>query len=284
MARLAEFPDRGIRTGAGLVTLMTSMDDDNVVIVLLDGVESSALHLSDPTVLDFEYMDVMTRVLTALRSSADNVVHLGGAGCALPRAWAHLLPGSRHLVSEIDAGLANLAREWFDLPRSPVLRIRVSDGRQMVEGLPDRSQDVVVRDAFDAGVVPVHMRTRQFAAQVRRVLRHGGLYLVNLADRAPLSAARADVAALLETFAHVALVSDPAVLSGRRFGNLVLVASDVPVPAADVDRALRGFPLPMRLLAGEDVAAFAARVPASDDSDLPTARAEDQPRLDAHED
>lgn len=282
---LEEFPDKGIPTGAGRITLMRSIDDDNVVVVLLDGIESSALHLTDPAVLDFEYMDVMTRILEALRPPADEpslrALHLGGAACALPRAWSAIYPGSRQLVAEIDERLAVAARDWFDVPRSPKVRIRVEDGRATVASQHDASWDVVVRDAFDRGVVPPPMRTREFVADVHRVLAPGGWYLVNMADSTPLRAARIEAATLRTRFAHVVLVTDPAVLSGRRFGNLVFLATDAPVDVVAVDRALRGFPLPLRVLDESDVAEFASRTPLTD-ADLAGTQAQEEPRLDAH--
>lgn len=282
---LFSFPEDGIETGAGRVMLMQSVDDDNVIVILLDGIESSALHLTDPTVLDFEYMDVMTRMLTALRppsrEPALRALHLGGAACALPRAWADLYDGSRQLVAEIDERLAALARDWFDVPRSPKVRIRVADGRAAVESQHDGAWDVVVRDAFDRGIVPPTMRTRQFVEQVDRVLAPGGWYLVNMADRAPLRTARIEAATLRERFTHVIVVSDPAVLSGRRFGNLVFLATHSPIDVAEVDRALRGFPLPLRVLSEAETADFASQGPL-DDADL--AADEPQPRLDAHPD
>ena len=219
-----------------------------MVLLRIDGLESSALHLSDPAVLDFEYMELMSRVLDAVRPAGPvRALHLGGAGCALPRAWAARRPGSRQLVAEVDPDLARLAREWFDLPRSPEVRIRVGDAREVVRAQRPGSWEVVVRDTFAGGLVPAHLATVEFVAEVRDALVPGGLYLVNVAEGAPLRATRAELRALGEAFATVALVTDPAILSGRRHGNLVLAASDSPLPAADLDRAVRTFPLPVRV-------------------------------------
>jgi hypothetical protein len=104
------------------------------------------------------------------------------------------------------------------------------------------------------------VRTLEAAAGVRRVLTDGGLYLVNLTDHPPLHRARAEVAALQRVFGEVVLVADPAILRGRRYGNLVLAASTAPLPVADLDRALRRQPLPVRLLAGAGLDAFRGTV------------------------
>ncbi|QDC26563.1 spermidine synthase [Georgenia yuyongxinii] len=224
------------------------------VTLLLDGTESSHLDLADPAHLEFEYMQQMLVVLDASRPEGPvRAVHLGAAGCALPRALEARRPDSRQLAVEIDEELARLVREWFDLPRAPRLRIRTGDARAVTEGLADGAWEVVVRDVFDGGAVPRHVRTVEAARQVHRVLTPGGLYLVNLTDHPPLRKARAEVAALRDVFAHVLLVADPAILRGRRYGNLVLAASDAPFPAAPIERELRRLPLPVRLVHGEDL-------------------------------
>ena len=115
-------------------------------------------------------------------------------------------PGSRQLAVELDTVLPELVRGWFDLPRSPALRIRAGDARAELSRLPDASADVVVRDVFAGDTTPDHVRTREMVAQVARVLRPGGVYLVNCADRPPLAGARAEVRhAASRRFADVAV-------------------------------------------------------------------------------
>src|SRR5699024_1372568 len=107
-----------------------------------------------------------------------------------------------------------LSRLWFDLPRSPRLRVRVADARAALGTLLPGTWDVVVRDVFAGVEVPAHARTVEAAAEARRALAPDGLYLVNLTDRPPLTTARSEVATLREVFEHVALVADPAILRG----------------------------------------------------------------------
>ncbi len=59
----------------------------------------------------------------------------------------------------------------------------------------------------------------------------------------------------------------PDVLHGRRFGNLVLVGSDRPLPVADLARRVAADPFPARVLAGPEIARFAG------DAIAPTDRA-----------
>lgn len=210
----------------------------------------------------------MDAALTALRGGDEPVraVHLGGAGCALARAWDVARPGSVQLAVEADVVLAQRVREWFDLPRAPRLRIRVGDAARVVPGLRAGEWDVVVRDVFHGGEVPAACRTPEFVTACRRALAPGGLYLANVpgpADSArpagagggsgPAAGSRRaaadELAVAREAFDAVMVVADAAVARGRRRGNLVVVARDAPFTASEaeaVERAVRRLPLPVR--------------------------------------
>ena len=64
------------------------------------------------------------------------------------------------------------------------------------------------------------------------MLRPAGVYALNVIDVPPLDAVRAHDAVLRAAFAHVAWVAPPGVLRGRAPGNVVLLASGVPLPLA----------------------------------------------------
>ena len=246
-----------MRTSAATAELQVR---DGGILLLLDGAESSWIDLHDPTHLDFEYLQQMDAAVTALRGESGPVraVHLGGAGCALARAWDATRPGSTQLAVEIDGVLAQRVREWFDLPRAPRLRIRVGDAAQVAPRLRPGAWDVVVRDVFDAGRVPGACRTPEFVAACRRALGPGGLYLANVVS-APREIAASELAAVRGVFEveAVLVVADAAAARGRRQGNLVVVARDEPftgTQARAVDRAVRRLPLPARTWRADDPA------------------------------
>lgn len=262
--------------------MVRDRDDPRLVTLLLDGVASSALHLDDPERLDFEYMQQMGAALALLPPGPVDAVHLGAAGCALPRHLEAARPGSRQIAVDVDAMLLELVRVWFDLPRSPRLRLRTGDARAVLASLPTASADVVVRDAFAEGRTPVHLTTVEFVDEVARVLRPGGLYLANVADRPPLAGARSEVASVLRhavSGGGAALLAEPSVLRGRRYGNLVLVcvrgaATEAPdgkrgvaatLDVRDLAREGRRLPVPVRALVGDELAAFAGTARASRD-------------------
>lgn len=235
---------------SGTVELRPDPDCSDGVTVYVNGAESSYIDLVRPDRLEFEYMQHMVAVIDQVhpRDLPLRALHLGAAACALPRALDATRPGCRQVAVEIDATLARYARDWFDLPRSPRLRLRVGDARAVTEGTRPASQDLVVRDVFGGTAVPGHVRTVEFVASVARALRPDGVYLVNCTDRPPLAAARAETATLAEVFGSVAVIAEPAILRGRRSGNVVVVGAQVPLPAAEIARALRMLPYPAGLL------------------------------------
>ncbi|GAA1732842.1 fused MFS/spermidine synthase [Isoptericola hypogeus] len=270
-----------VEIDTGTATVEPDTDRPNLVTLHVNGVPSSALDLDDPGFLSFEYMQQMAAFLALLPPGPLRVLHLGAAGCALARHVEHERPGSRQLGVDVDARLLELVRGWFDLPRSPALRLRADDAGHALTTLQPGSFDVVVRDVFAGDRTPDHLADEGFAAAARRALRPGGVLLANCADRPPLHLARRELVTLAGVFgddaAHagrLAAVAEPAVLKGRRYGNVVLAAvrpavdpngdQDGPAGAGALDladpalaRALRTLAVPAHLLTGDDVVRFA---------------------------
>lgn len=228
-----------------------SRENDGSVLLVINGMPSSHLH-PDPEYLVFEYMRWMQLVIERYLATADpapsapQLAHLGGGGCSLPRALAAGHPRSRQIVVEVDELLAENVRTWFDLPRSPQLRVRVDDALSALMAWRDDRFDILVRDVFSGSITPDELLTVQAAGHAARVLRDGGLYLANCAAP-PGSGMQADeVATLSAVFPHVGIIAEPAHLSGKRRGNCVLLASTRPLPDG-VDRMLRSDPVSVRL-------------------------------------
>ena len=228
---------------------------DQGILLYLDETESSFIDLADPAYLDFEYhqhMDAAVKVLLG-EDLPLNAAHLGGAACALARAWDATHPGSAQLAVEIDAKLAAYVRQWFDLPRSPRLRIRIDDAVVAAPSLKAEFWDVVVRDIFSGGTVPDSVCTPEFMHSCMNALKSEGLFLINAAS-APTSQVQAQFAALAQ-ISDFLVISDAAVARGKRRGNLVLVARKTGFSAEDFDclsRAVRKLPLPAQLYRHSD--------------------------------
>lgn len=229
-------------TTMGTARIEVDPDRPSLLILYLDGVPSSAIDLDDPEYLEFEYMQHMRILAEAARPRGTKMraLHIGGAGCALARAFSSSHPQAHQLAVEIDTILAERVREWFPLPRSPQLRIRVAEGRSVMRGQAGRGWDIIVRDAFAQGTVPYQLMTYEAAVDARSALAPDGVYLVNLSRHY-----KPELATLMAVFDHVVAITDPAVWSGRRYGNITVGASMVPWPA--MHREVHRLPLPARL-------------------------------------
>jgi spermidine synthase len=252
-------PDGPVPISTGVAEIRR--DGPHQVTLLVNGVPSSSLDLSDPTWLEFEYMQQMAAVLGERPPGPLTAVHLGAGACAFARWLEAVRPGSSQLAVDVDAELVRLVREWFQLPRSPRLRLRAQDAREALEGLPDASVDVVVRDVFAGDSTPAPVTTVETVRQVARVLRVAGVYLLNCADRPPLRVARAEAATVAAVLPDVAVIAEPAQLKGRRYGNVIVVGARHGAPSLgdpSLARALRTLPVPAQVLHGADLAAFMA--------------------------
>jgi spermidine synthase len=228
--------------------------------LVLDGLSHSNVDLDDPAHLQFAYTQRFGDVLAAQPAGPLDVLHLGLGGGTMPRYLAAVRPGSRSTVLEVDPQIVELDRAALDLRTGPDLRVLVGDARTGINDQPTGTFDVVVGDAFGSLAVPWHLATVEMAEQVRRVLRPGGTYVLNVIDNPPLDFARAETATLRAVFAHVAVLAPATTLTGEAGGNLVLVASEDPLPVDDLGDGVAG---------PEQAAAFSTGAPVLTDDDAP---------------
>lgn len=207
--------------------------------LVLDDLRHSVVDLDKPTYLEFWYIRRLAGAIdVAAPAGPLRVVHVGGGGFTLPRLLRATRPGSEQLVLEIDGGLVELVERELGFRAGPDVAIEVGDGRLGVAARPDASADVIIGDAFGSRAVPWHLATREFLADVHRVLRPGGLYVANIIDGPAQRFLRAEAATLAEVFDHVEVIVGPQALRGLR-GNSVIVASDRPIDTAAIEAQLR---------------------------------------------
>ncbi|MFC0551087.1 spermidine synthase [Planotetraspora thailandica] len=237
---------------------MRDLDRPDGWMLSVDGVPQSYVDLADPSYLEFSYVQLIAAVADCLPPGPLDAVHVGGGACTVPRYLSAGRPGSRHIVVEPDEGLVQLVRDQLRLKSVPRLKVRIADGRAATAALPDRSADLFVLDAFTGATMPIDLATAEYMAQVARVLRPAGTLVVNVADGRGLAFAKRVIATVGEVFGHVALLGEPGILRGRRFGNLVIAASAAELPTGPLTRKAAGGLTQARCMWGEDLAKFIA--------------------------
>ncbi|GGV26090.1 hypothetical protein GCM10010260_78120 [Streptomyces filipinensis] len=257
------------RTDHGTAKLMPDVDRERAWLLTVDGAPQSYVDLDEPTHLEFEYARRIGYVLDTVGEAGRplDVLHLGGGALTLPRYVAATRPGSRQEVVEADRGLLELVAEHLPLPAGSGVALHAADARAWLETAPDDHADVLVADVYGGSRVPAHLTTLAYAREAERVLRPGGVYLANLADATPFGFLRSQLATFAAVFEELALIAEPAVLRGRRFGNAVLVAAHRPLDTAAVARRAAADAFPARVEHGAAVREFTGSARAVEDAD-----------------
>ena len=252
------------------VELLADPDRPRAWTLLVDSTPQSYVDLDDPLYLDFEYMQRIGHVLdlAAPDGAPLRVLHLGGGALSLARYVAASRPGSRQVAVDADAAVVELVRERLPLGqpsrrvvsrsrgRAGRITVRIGDARAALADARPGSYDVVIADVFSGGRTPAHLTSVEFAAAARTVLAPDGIFVANIGDGPPLAHARARTASAMAVFANVCVMAEAAVLRRRRFGNLVLAASNAGLPVTALTRRLASDPFPARLLHGIDLDQF----------------------------
>ncbi|WP_406837407.1 spermidine synthase [Streptomyces sp. AHU1] len=242
----------------GLAELLPDRDRARAWTLLIDGAPQSHVDLDDPSYLSFEYQRRLGHVidLVAPPGRPVQVVHLGGGALSLARYTAATRPRSTQQVVERDAALVQLVRRELPLDPNARIRVRSTDAREGLAKVPDGWADLVIADVFSGARTPAHLTSVEFVTEARRVVKDSGIYAANLADGPPLAHLRGQIATVASVFPELALVADPTVLRGKRFGNAVLVASGRPLPVAELTRRAASDPHPARVEHGRELLDF----------------------------
>lgn len=256
----------------GVAELVDDPERPRSWTLLIDGTAQSHVDLDDPTHLEFEYIRRLGHVvdLVAPPHRPVRTLHLGGGAWTLARYVAATRPGSAQTVVELDAALAELIARRLPADGAE-LTVDIADARAALARVAPASVDLLVLDAFAGARTPAHLTTREYLDTAASALAPGGVYAANVADGGTLAFAGTQIAAAMAVFSHVAVVVAADVRYGRRFGNLVLVASAAELPVLALARAAAGDPFPARVVAGDELAALVGGArPARDGAATPS--------------
>ena len=222
---------RELATSGVIASIDVDPFQNGAYILDVDGTPQSHVFLERPDELFFEYIRRMGHVIDEVGEPGEPItaIHLGAGALTLPRYIEATRPGSRQQVIEIDRDLVDFVREVLPWSKRASIRLRYGDAREVVGSLPAGlrgSADVIVVDIFAGARTPAHVTTVEFFTEVAELLAPHGVMVVNVADGTGLAFARSEAATLQQVFAHVAVLAEVQVLKGRRFGNLVMVASN----------------------------------------------------------
>jgi protein-L-isoaspartate O-methyltransferase len=125
----------------------------------------------------FDYNQRFLELATSLQPK--RVLLIGGGVYTLPRALLEALPSVQIDVVELDPGLDELARRFFDWQPDERVTITHADGRTFLNNSPAH-YDLILIDAFSNMSIPKSLLTKQAVQQLKSHLTPNGVVGINL--------------------------------------------------------------------------------------------------------
>jgi glutaminyl-peptide cyclotransferase len=161
----------------------------------------------------------------AINPNPSRALVIGGGIYTIPKA---LITESQSVVVDvvdIEPGLRELAREYFDLPDSSRIHSFTMDGRRFLEDAEEQ-YDIIYSDVYHSlFAIPTHFTTIEFFRAAQKKLTPTGLFLANVigsSEESDASVLFTEIKTMKEAFTEVTVfaVNDPA---DTRLQNFILV-------------------------------------------------------------
>ncbi len=153
-------------------------EDAEVRTLRFDRSRQTDMYLTDPYETSFRYPNYLHLVMAA-KPDAKRVLIVGLGGGTLPKRMLRDYPGVKIDVVEIDPEVVRVAKQYFDLPDDPRLRVFAEDGRRFIKRSKD-TYDIIVMDAYYADALPFHLTTEEFLRQAKARLAPDGVLAYNV--------------------------------------------------------------------------------------------------------
>jgi len=164
----------------------------------------------------------------------EKVLVIGGAGYSVPKDFLRRYPSAKIDVVEIDEGMTEIAREYFDLVDDARINIFHEDARTYLRRTRSGEYDAIMMDAFGSLFsVPYQLTTIEAVREIRRNLRDDGVVIFNLGSAITGEAShffRAEMATYRAAFPQVYLFKVKSEYADDRLQNLIIVATASPTP------------------------------------------------------
>lgn len=176
-----------IDTAYNHLSIVESIDTRNGrrvrVLITNPDAAQSLMYMDHPSDLVSEYTKFYDLAFH-YKPGTKRILMLGGGGYCVPR---HLLASSHDVsidVVELDPGVTEAARQYFNLKDDPNMQIFHEDARTFLNrAAKDKIEpyDAIFMDTFSSWtVIPFQMTTVETAARLREMLKPDGVLIVNI--------------------------------------------------------------------------------------------------------
>ena len=153
--------------------------------LVLDHLVHSYTDLKDPLYIEYEYIRMYEEMVRwqAKKRKSFKTLFLGGGGYTFPRFIEAKYPKAEIHVVEIDPEITRVAGKYLGVSENTKIRSFNEDGRWFVMNCKEKgTYDFIFGDAFNDLSIPYHLTTKEFAMQLKSLLKPDGLLLVNVID------------------------------------------------------------------------------------------------------
>lgn len=222
-----------ITTSFGHYDIVDQVYNDRPARILYAGrsTPQSGLARDDDPELLFDYIQRLFEM--ALSTKPKSVLVIGGGAFVLPSALLARTNVERVDVVEVDPELPTIARQYFELPDDPRLRILTMDVRDFLQQSHDAKYDMIVVDAFSEYDIPEDLLSAVGPNAYVGMLTKSGFVSMNYIGYTHGFRARATKKLVMyfrDNFRHVAgFMADPDD-DPKDETNLLIVASQQRLP------------------------------------------------------
>jgi len=152
---------------------------------ILDHLVHSYTDLMDPLYLEYEYIRMYEEMVRwqANKRGIFKALFLGGGGYTFPRFLEAKYPKAEIHVVEIDPEITQVVKKYLGIRENTKICSFNEDGRWFVMNCKEKgTYDFIFGDAFNDLSIPYHLTTKEFAMQLRGLLKPDGLLMANVID------------------------------------------------------------------------------------------------------
>ncbi len=138
---------------------------------------------SDPSISAL-WREAIKKFDVSSHAEVDDLLVLGVGGGTVISLLTGLFPAVRVTAVDIDPAILSIAKTFFHLDTLPQVKLVCADARKFVHVPKAHSYDMVVVDLFIGRIIPEFVSSPAWYRRIRRLLRPGGLLLINYLQEA----------------------------------------------------------------------------------------------------
>ena len=153
--------------------------------LVLDHLIHSYTDLTDPSFIEYEYIRIYEEIVRwqVAKRGPFKALFLGGGGYTFPRFIEATYPEAGVDVVEIDPEITRVAHEYLGIPEGTKIRSFNEDARWFLMNSKEGGRyDFIFGDAFNDLSIPYHLTTKEFALELKRLLKPDGILMANVID------------------------------------------------------------------------------------------------------